>query len=447
MGRAEALALYALVFALPFNGLRPILDIGELSGEGFFYGSLLYMAIVLPVLLARRQSLFPALFSLVRLQSVYIFCILLFSLLSIETILANDYGLRNGPERFGVSLLTYGYYLFLSTVVLAHALSIGAAPFIAALSRAFTALGFCLALYCSLEALSWFAAPVRTAMTGFRSLFAIDPEPTIFRLSGVSLEPSFNAFALMISVPWAVMRAVATKRRRYWALAAALTLLCAISGARTSYAGLAAMAIVTFAYKGAWRRVLPHGWDGAVFVMAMFAIGLILPLIGFSMIDAGSPTSNVTRAYIATAAINAGIESVWGQGFGQVSFFVVRKATALIQYSWELTDFYYGTRHGVLPPLYSWYARTFGEFGIAGYLLICAGFSRVAARFFDKGHRSEDLMARSLFFLGTLLLSQFLAMALSIESIRMPQFWFAWIVIALFFLHRKPTAAKERIDA
>jgi hypothetical protein len=177
----------------------------------------------------------------------------------------------------------------------------------------------------------------------------------------------------------------------------------------------------------------------AIAFVAMFVIGLVLPLIGFSMIEAGSPASNVTRAYLSTAAISAGLDSFWGQVFGQVTFHVVRQASSLIGYSWELTEFYYGTRYGVLPPLYSWYARSFGEFGITGYVLVGLGFSLVARRLFAIGHRTEGATARALLFLGAMFLFQFLAMALSIESLRVPQFWFAWIFIALLFFHLKPS--------
>jgi hypothetical protein len=439
MGRVQTIAIYILILALPFNGIRPILDIGELSSEGFFYGSLIYLALVLPVLVIRGRSPLSAVMALTRLQWVYIAAILAFSLLNLGTIVANEYGTRTGVERFAVSLLTYFYYLALSAVIVTHALDAGIERFLGVVSRAFVALGSGLALYCSLELASWFLEPLRPVLTGFRALFAINAERTPWRLSGVSLEPSFNAFALLATAPWALLRAGWTGKRRYGFLAAMLVVLSLVSGARTAYAGLAAMAIALALHRGVLRRVLPGGLDGALFVAAMFVIGLVLPLIGFSMIEAGSPASNVTRAYLSTAAISAGLDSFWGQGFGQVTFHVVRQASSLIGYSWELTDFYYGTRHGVLPPLYSWYARSFGEFGITGYVLVGLGFSLVARRLFAIGHRTEGATARALLFLGAMFLFQFLAMALSIESLRVPQFWFAWIFIALLFFHLKPS--------
>lgn len=440
MERIQTIAIHILVLALPFNGLRPLLDVGELSGEGFFYGSIVYTAIVAPMLLAGRQSLFPALISLLKIQSVYIVCIIVFSLLNLETILSNAYGARTGAERFWVSALTYGYYFFLSTLIATHALSMGIARFLDVLACAFTLLGTCLAFYCGLEAISWFADPLRAMLTGLRSLFTVNPESMPFRLSGLSLEPSFNAFALLACVPWAALRASATGKTRYGLLTAALIVLCAISGARTAYAGLAAMAAAFALHRGILRKFLPSGLDGALFVLAMFALGIAFPLLGFTMIDAAAPVSNVTRAYLATAAIDAGLQNAWGQGFGQASFFVVRNVTPLIQHSWELMDFYYGARHGVLPPLYSWYARSLGEFGVPGYMLIGTGFSLVAARFFALGHRAAGVTAQALFFLGAMLFSQFLAMALSIESVRMPQFWLAWILIALSFINARRDA-------
>lgn len=442
MGRVDKIALHILVFSLPFNGLRPLFNIGELSGEGFFYGSIVYAALVAPGLVTGRLNLFPALSALLKIQSVYLLCIVIFSLLNLETILANVYGARFGIERFWLSTLTYGYYFLLAALIAAHAISLGIDRLLDALGQAFAALGTCLAVLCGLEVFSWFAEPLRSVLIEARSLFAVNPEPPLMRLSGVSLEPSFNAFALLACVPWTAFRAKHPGRSRYHILTIVLIFLCTISGARTAYAGLAAMAGAFGLYKGYARGLLPAGTDGGLFVAAMFIAGIALPIVGLALIDAAAPTSNVTRAYLATAAITAGLTNPFGQGFGQATFFVVRSVAPVIQHSWELMDFYYGTRHGQLPPLYSWYARSIGEFGVSGYMLIAAGFAFVSARFFALGHDSQDRTGRALFFLGAMLLSQCLAMALSIESVRVPQFWLAWIIMALGFVtsRRQPDA-------
>lgn len=432
--RALNFALFVLVLSMPFNGIRPILTIGELSSEGFFYGSLVYLALALPILVAGRQSLMPALVALTQLQSIYVLCIVLFTLLNIETVLSNAYGTRTGPERFTVSLLTYLYYFLISVVIIAHALFVGSERFLGGLSRAFIALGAGLVAICTIEIMSWVSEPARAIITGMRSLFATNPSPALWRLSGLSHEPSFNAFALLACVPWAMLAVKRTRNRRYLLLVASLLLICAASGARTAYAGLVTMGVAALIVRGNLQRLLPMGLDGTLFVLAMFAAGIALPLVGFAMIDPSSSSSDVTRSYLGTAAINAGLENPWGQGFGQASFFAVRQATTLIQYSWELTEFYYGSRHGELPPLFSWYARSFGEFGIVGYALLASGMSVIVARACWLGHHATNRETRTLFFLAIMSLSQFLAIALSIESLRMPQFWLTSIMLALFLL-------------
>lgn len=444
MRRVDAIAIYMLVLALPFNGIRPVLDLGELSSEGFFYGSIFYLLCTIPLLIARGARMLGPASVLLNIQSVYIAVILVFSAINIETVLGNAYGARAGTERLGLSLLTYGYYFVLSSTLIAHALHLGIERFLDITCRAFTLLGAGLVMICSLEAASWFAEPLHRFLTAMRARFALDAHLTLFRLSGVSHEPSFNAFALLACLPFAALRAAISRRRRFWLLAGLLAALAAISGARTAYLGLAAMAVALLLYWGVRRRALPPGLSGGLLVSGAFVLGLALPALGYVMIDPASPVSNVTRSYLTARAIEAGLVHLWGQGFGQAGFYVVTQTSALIQLSWELTDFYSGARHGVLPPLFSWYARSFGEFGVMGYCLIGAGFALVAARFFTRG-AAAGRSGRQLFFLGALFMGQMLAIALSIERLRIPQFWFAWIFAALLFCrpqadtHQRPS--------
>ncbi|SCM77657.1 membrane hypothetical protein [uncultured Pleomorphomonas sp.] len=434
MAKLQNILLYFLIFTLPFNGLRPILDVGELSREGFFYGSLIYIIFTIPIIAQSHGELSRAIGRIFRIQYIYLFLIIISFMLNIESAYNNVYSERNGIERFFLSFSTYIYYFSLSCILAFHAIRLGVDRFLEQISRAFVALSCFLIVICSFEIISWYSEPARFILVEFRSLFALNPERTIFRLSGVSLEPSFNAFALLACVPWTALRAYTSQRKIFYALTALLVLLCLMSGARTAYVGLMAMAVIFFLYKGFLKKALPGGLDGAIFVLGMFVVGLLPPFLSFTYINPESTTSNITRAYLMRNAIDAGLDSFSGQGFGQVTFYVVQRASSIIQYSWELRDYFYGSRYGVLPPLFSWYARTFGEFGVVGYMVLAVGFSRVASKIFAVGHQTEGTLPRSLFFLSAVFLSQFLAMAFSIESIRVPQFWLTSIFAALLFI-------------
>jgi hypothetical protein len=436
MRRVSLFMVQLLILALPFNGLVPLLDVGELSSEGFFYASLVYAPIGVLFLLAGKKLPFGAVKELFRSQCVYILLIVISLGLCFSTIQQNSYGSRTGLERYFLSAATYLYYFALTVVLCMHAGVVGTQRFLRSVAKAFSFLGLFLVSFGVVEIVSWFAEPVKEVLTSFRSVFALLPERPSYRLSGVSLEPSFNAFALLACIPWALFLAQASGLKRYRVLAAALLAISVASGARTAYLGLALMGFAYLLVRGVLRRSLPKGVDGALFVAVCFLLGVALPPIALSMVDVDSSVSNITRSYLMSGSVRAGLADLQGQGFGQVGFYVVQHVSSAVRYSWELVDFYEGDRYGELPPLFSWYARTFGEFGAFGYALIAASFSLFAKRLFSLGHLAGGA-ARPMFYVSALLLAQFLAIAFSIESVRVPQFWLAWLLAGLLTVQIK----------
>lgn len=437
-------ALYLLILALPFNGLKPLLSLGELSSEGFFYASLVYVLVATISLLASGRIPVTSAKSVLASQRGYLFLIIVSLGVSLSTIYQNKYGARAGPERYFLSLLTYVYYLMLTCLLAAHANAIGIKTFVRSLSKAFVGLGWLLVAICIIEVVSWFVEPLKQLLTSFRSLFSLLPERPPFRLSGVSLEPSFNAFALLACVPWAALAATTTGRVRDRLLVALLIALCVASGARTAYIGVVMMAAAYILASGHLKRLLPRGGDGALLIILPFVLGIVLPPLVLFMIDGGSSVSDVTRSYLMTGAIKAGVADLRGQGFGQVAFHVVQHGSAAIDYSWELVEFYDGRRFGELPPLFSWYARTFGEFGVLGYVILGVSFAGTSKRVFIIGHHAKDPFLKQLFLIVALLIAQFLAIAFSIESVRVPQFWLAWLMVGLFIARSREQCAEMK---
>jgi hypothetical protein len=438
MLRYHQVALSFVVLSIPFNGIRPILSVGELSSEGLFYSLLIYIMCLVPCALQKFK--FTDVANLFESQKIYILLIAVSIIFHLNLIEFNSYGDRTGLERYVLSVATYAFYFVAFCVMLMQARIVGVERFVNWLAGAFVVLGVGLSIISTIELASWFSDALHDLFLAFRSIFVIEPKAEPFRLAGVSMEPSFNAFALLACVPWVAYRAVGG-RLRYRLLAGFLIILCLLSGARTAYVGLAAMGVAFVLAKGLLRRPLPGGLDGALLVLAAFVLGVVTPVFLYANIDAESSISTVTRSYMGMAAISAGLENIWGQGYGQVAFSVVRQVSSLIQYSWELADFYQGSRYGQLPPLFSWYARTIGEFGIVGYAILSLSFALTAKRIFQYGHRATNTFERQLFVIAALLIAQFLAIGLSIESIRVPQYWFAWFAGSLIWIHK---SARER---
>jgi len=441
MAAIQRYLLWLMILALPFNGIVPLLDIGELSREGFFYVSLLYFAASLPTVV-RRQQKAGILAIFLRTQVVYILLIALSLPLSAYIIANNAYGDRTGFERYFVSVLTYAYYLSLFSLFALHARAMGIERFIDTLSRAFVTLGALLVLVCTIEIASWYSETLNSFMTALRSNFELNPRHTQFRLTGLSLEPSFNAFAMLACMPWIIYRSRFRHRTFCRLLVAVLVVLCLVSGSRTAFVGLAFMAVAYTLVKGMARPVLAPGPDGATFVICAFILGIAVPVLAYHIVTIDSSISNISRTHFAMGAVEAGLERWVGQGYGQASFYVAENFYPdLLAYNWELRSFYEGDRLGVLPPLFSWYARSFGEFGPIGYCLLALSFASSAWRLFRAGARTEDPFTRQLFMLSTLMLAQFLGFAYSIGSLRLVQFWMAWLLMAaLLQLVGRPTS-------
>ncbi|GEM_PF-3599511 len=430
-------ALYLLILSIPFNGIPAPLQIGELSRDGFFYASLPYLALqVLAWLQRPRLDIFGP---LLRSQGVYIILIVLSLLINLPSILANSYGTRTGMERYVLSVMVFAYYFLLAVALYAHAQNAGVDRFLAWLTRAFTALATGLAALGVVEVISWTVTTIRPAWEAMRRIVAADATIAIGRLSGVSLEPSFNAFALLSCLPCLlVFRGKGTSSGRYKMLLVWIILaLCLISGSRTALAGLAAMA-VAYLLTSLWARSLfGGGLSGMLLVFGAFALGIVIPILAYLQIGPNESISNITRSYLMMGAIQGGGEQVWGQGFGQAGFFVVQVASSAVQYSWELMDFFAGERYGDLPPIFSWYARSFGEFGLLGYVILGVSFATSSRKMYRLGATTTAPQTRAIFLLAALTFSQFLGLAFSIESLRIPQYWLAWVMGALLATEAK----------
>jgi hypothetical protein len=437
--------LQLLVVVIPFNGIRPFLPLGELSSEGFFFASLMYLPCVSVYLLARGSISVRVAKELLFSQATYIVLIAVSLIVAFDEIAANFHGARTGVERYALSTATYVYYLVLSLTICIHACAIGLREFLKVISTGFVALAVFLCVVSTVELMSWYVGPVKNGLTAARELFASVPERPSFRLSGVSLEPSFNAFALLACIPWVILRQVETQSVGLRWLLVGLLIFAVLSGARTAYLGLGMMAAFGVIL---WRGL--RGKRDAVAavvagVLACFLLGVLVPPLALSALDEHSSVSNVTRAYLSATAVEGGLSSVPGRGFGQTGFYVVQHVSPAINMSWELLDFYEGNRSSDLPPLFSWYARSLGEFGLIGYVLLSCSVALFVYRFISRALAQRIQMTRSevaAVAAATLTLAQFLAIGFSIESIRVPQYWLAWILCAVCIALTKEIAAR-----
>lgn len=437
-----------LVLMIPFNGIRPFLPLGELSSEGFFFASLLYLPCVSVYLLAKGSVSIRAAKELLFSQAVYVALIVVSLIFAFDEIATNYHGARTGVERYILSTATYAYYLILSLAICLHACATGLREFLQVASKGFVALATFLCFVSAVELASWYSDLIKGSLTAARDLFASVPQRPSFRLSGVSLEPSFNAFALLACLPWVLLRQVETRSSRLRWLLAGLFIFAVLSGARTAYLGLGMMAV--------FGAVLWHGLRGrkgaveaaVVGVLLCFLMGVLVPPFALNNLDDYSSVSNVTRAYLSSAAVEAGLSSVFGRGFGQTGFYVVQHVSPAINMSWELMDFYEGNRSSDLPPLFSWYARSLGEFGLIGYVLLSCSIALFTYRFMGRALAQRNQMARgeaAAVAAATLTLAQFLAIGFSIESIRVPQYWLAWVLCAVCIVATKEVAAREKV--
>ncbi|TPP03924.1 hypothetical protein [Rhizobium glycinendophyticum] len=425
----RGVALFLLIMSTPLNGILPILNIGELSRDGFFYASILYITAIMSA-----PSAWPKLVHVVKstpeFLMVYVVVVLMSTLLNYFNIETNQYIDRSGWGRFVSSSAIFGYYFLLMKVILVHVRLDGYKKFYARAESAFIFLGVLLVLLSAFESLGWFFSPLAKILLAIRSSFVFDPEVSSFRLSGVSLEPSFNAFAMLSCMPFVYARRRTTGSRRSLLLLFGLVVCAVLSGSRTAYVGL----FIFYAFLFVRNFTAGRSATSAtifLFTSLVFVAGLLLPLYAFDSIGGGTSVSNVTRSYLAAAAVEAGFDRIFGQGFGQVSFYVVQTIYSQLIYSWELRDYFYGARFGEFPPLFSWYARTLGEFGLLGYAVVAIAYARALRDNAAMSLRDARLEVGGAALLAYLLLGEFLAIGFSIDSVRVPQFWLAWTFMTI----------------
>lgn len=438
--------LVLLVLSIPLSGLGIDIGLGELQGEGSFYTSLLYIVSLTVYAILGGYNGFASAAVYVRSQGVYALLIGASFFASYSVITGNDVGFRTGVNRYFSSILTFQYYLCLGIALCVHAQALGFELFIRRLQYAFFGIGIFLVLVGFLEVASWFSGGILDALVQVRSVLYTSPSLTPFRLSGVSLEPSYNALALLSAAPWLVCRGYIPFALFRKFIGLMLIGLCLFSGSRTAYVGLAAM--VAFGGLQIVARWIPLAGRALFFTLvgSISLVGLAAPLMSYASLGSNSSVSDVTRSYLATSAIDAGWDRLLGQGYGQTSFYTLQHASSLSELSWELKAYHGGSRSHELPPVFSWYARSFAEFGPLGYAFLIGSFalfysSALSTVLRKKAIGTSPAMMISLFS------SQLFAAGFSIDSIRTPQYWLSFVLLScvLTFARLSPASPDKRM--
>jgi hypothetical protein len=417
------LALLLLVLSIPLSGLGIEIGLGELQGEGSFFTSLAYIAALVVYALAGGYRGFSTAAVFIRSQSVYALLIIASFVLAYPVITGNDVGFRTGVNRYFSSILTFLYYLCLGVALCVHAQASGFERFIGRLQYAFFAMGLFLLVVELIEVASWFSGGVQSALVQVRSALYANPSLAPFRLSGASLEPSYNALALLAAMPWLICRGYIPFAGLRKFLGLALLTLCLLSGSRTAYVGLAAM--LAFGGLQMVVRRMPNAGR---------------PLMSYAALDSESSVSDVTRSYLAAKAIEAGWDRPMGQGYGQASFYTLQQASSMSELSWELKAYYGGSRSLELPPVFSWYARSFAEFGPLGYILLIGSFALFFSSALSMMLRRNAISASPAMIIA-LFASQLFAAGLSIDSIRTPQYWLSFVILSAAMAYSRLTRA------
>lgn len=420
-----------LVFSLPFNGVRPLLPAGELSGDGFFYASLLFNAsMVLGITLNRMRLPARVLRPMWRYLSVPVVVFLLMTLLNFGTVLGNSTGLRYGVSKF---VLGYGvllYYAATFSLIAVLAGLTGREQFLRFTARLFCISGAFMGIVACVEVAGWFNGAARSLLVGFRSLFASFPERVLFRISGVSYEPSFYAIAMLTALPWTLLHARLNRSRLAWVIALLLVLACVLSAARTAWVGLAGYLLVTAIARMRWR-IAPI--LGAMVPVVAMVLGPLVPLYAYSMVWSFDNVSNISRSFLASRAVMVGLEHPFGVGFGQVQFYFRHMMDASVNLSWELRGWFMGDRAGQLPPIFSWYGRTLGEIGLVVYILLVLGAAIATYNLFRVVRRYERHALQAILFRMAIgYFGIFLGIGLSSDSYKFSPFWFMFLLVGLF---------------
>lgn len=425
--------LYAcLIFSLPFNGLRPLLSAGELSGDGFFYVSMLFnSAMVLAIVLNHIRIPSSVLRPMWYYLSFIFFIFLLTTGLNIDTVISNSTGSRNGLDRFASSLGVFLYYAITFSSIAAFAALKGREGFLRITAKVFFLSSTFMVLIAALEVAGWFNGAARSILVGFRSFFASFPERVLFRISGVSYEPSFYAISMLAALPWTIYYARIKHSRIAWSISVLLILFTSIGGSRTALVGLltyTAVAVVA-GMRGKLTPLL-----GAMITFIAMILGPLVPLYAYSAVWSFDSISNITRSFLSSRAVILGFENLLGVGFGQVQFYFNSMIESTVALSWELEGFFSGNLIGELPPIYSWYARTLGEVGLIPYLLLTIAATMATYRIYRQAHHFQQRSLEAAIFRIAMGYSGiFLGIALSLDSYRFVPFWFMLLLIGLFW--------------
>lgn len=419
-----------LIFSIPFNGLIEIIPVGEFSGDGFFYMSLPFNAMMTFMVITKRKNLpvsvaRPVAMALLFFISVF----LLFSVINITRIFENATPLRSGVSKFILSYGAFLYYAFTFVLISVMASIMGTQQFVSLTVQSCCLSAAFMVIVSLFEVLGWFNSVARGALIGFRNIFTSQPIRIPFRISGVSYEPSFFGISMLLMMPWVAEYAKQKRNLSARMLFIFLAFFCVISGSRTAVLGIAAFLIIQVLMKSPWRSAFYI----TIGIPATSAVlGLLIPIIAFEHVDSFSSVSNVTRSFLTSRAVMLGIDNPFGVGFGQVPFYLVQQMDSSIRNSWELESWYSGSRAGELSPVFTWYGRTIGEIGIVGYAL-CTAFISIKMFALAKYGKmlTDETLERMLFHVFSGYVAIFLAVGLSSDSYKFLPFWFMILTYGL----------------
>ena len=363
--------------------------------------------------------------------SLFILLILLVpTLWNMASVVNNSTSLRGGLGKFAVSYFAVIYYCYTFFCISILSGFMGIEKFLAFSSKSFLYTSIFMIFIAAVEITSWYVAEVRSLFIGFRSIFAEFPERTLFRISGVSLEPSFFSFAILTAIPWTIFYYKRYRSRLAMIVTILLVLICMVSGARTAYVGLAGL-FSMWMLSRLRSSALPY-LAAAVPASAMI-LGLIFPLAAYSMLSSFDSVSNITRTFLASRAVVIGIEHPFGVGFGQVPFFLAEKMNSYIKLSWELEAWHSGSRAGELMPIFSWYGRTIGEIGLFLYIFLSFILCRMVFVISMNSLKFQNgSMGLAIFQMLFAYWGVFLASGISSDSYRVLLIWFTMLISAIY---------------
>lgn len=440
--------------AIPFNGIHPFLPIGELQRDAFFFASvpLTLLGWLAPPAQGRGVNVMWS--PMLALMLVWMAIATILNQYTIQTLgAAGTSGISKAITGSAVVL----YYFLFATALYRIVGNLGVRPFIKSFTAGLiTALLLAMAVMVA-EVLSWTRPELRDSVRQLRNLISDNYIFTNYRLFGVSYEPSFNAFFLLLSVPWVWYLAGGSQRAKRWMYL--LLVLCmgalVISGARTAQIGLL---LVAGYVVGQWllRKFIGRSVADTVMAIGLVAFPVAWLAAHFALEDliiGERSVSNISRSASVQAAILMGLQNpFFGVGIGQ---FGIRFAEFMPQFawsSWEVVEFVGGEREGFTVPSYNQFSLIFAEAGLPAFLifllLIFSQLSRVQhfqRQGIRNGHDVRILRAVEL----SIVLA--VAVMLSIGSFRLPHLWLSLVLAAattrsaLWMREASPTPVPTRM--